>query len=288
VPIEAGIGANAGGKANASANGGEPDLTVARMSGAKSGNRNAASTSLAKDYNPDQPRVPAGGPHGGEWSSESGASSYSSDSGSNSSNGAPDNGSSVISDATPDNTWKPGVQYVAADEDGEGEGRGRGVVGEGTPAQEARLAAAEANFQDALSRVHEFDPNWKPTPGLYETVEGEITNVEAQAKEAENRYQELQSAGVCPGPFAGESIPARGPGRDFTDDERTEINRIGAETGSHTCGTNDPETNSGNFVPDHQPPSALNPFGRTQRLYPQCLTCSRRQGGWITSNSGTQ
>ena len=84
-----------------------------------------------------------------------------------------------------------------------------------------------------------------------------------------------------PGPHAGESIPARGPGRDFTPGERGEINEIGKETGCHTCGTKDPGTKSGNFVPDHQPPSAANPSGEAQRLYPQCLTCSRTQGGEV-------
>jgi RHS repeat-associated protein len=57
-----------------------------------------------------------------------------------------------------------------------------------------------------------------------------------------------------PGPHAGDSIPARGPGRDFTRDERDRINDIGRETGCHTCGTTDPGTKSGDFVPDHQPP----------------------------------
>lgn len=61
-----------------------------------------------------------------------------------------------------------------------------------------------------------------------------------------------------PGPFADESVPARGPGRPNAAEQR-EINRIGQETGCHTCGTTDPGTKSGNFVFDHQPPSAFNP-----------------------------
>lgn len=84
-----------------------------------------------------------------------------------------------------------------------------------------------------------------------------------------------------PGPHAGESIPARGPGRDFTPGEREQVNEIGRETGCHTCGTTDPGTKSGNFVPDHQPPSATNTDGSPQRLYPQCLNCSRTQGGEV-------
>lgn len=84
-----------------------------------------------------------------------------------------------------------------------------------------------------------------------------------------------------PGPHAGDSIPARGPGRDFTPGEREAVNEIGRETGCHTCGTKDPGTKSGNFVPDHQPPSATSPEGTPQRLYPHCLSCSRTQGGEV-------
>jgi RHS repeat-associated protein len=84
-----------------------------------------------------------------------------------------------------------------------------------------------------------------------------------------------------PGPHAGESIPARGPGRDFTKEERDKINGIGQDTGCHTCGSTDPGTTSGNHIPDHQPPNALNPTGGAQELYPHCLTCSRVQGGQV-------
>ena len=86
---------------------------------------------------------------------------------------------------------------------------------------------------------------------------------------------------VSIGPYAGASIPARGPGRDFTPDEREAINAIGYDTGCHTCGSTDPGTKSGNFVPDHQPPNQLYPDNGPQELYPQCLACSRQQGGQI-------
>ena len=82
-----------------------------------------------------------------------------------------------------------------------------------------------------------------------------------------------------PGPHAGESIPARGPGRGFTSDERNKINQIGADTGCHTCGATEAGTKSGNFVLDHQPSSALNPTNAPQSLYPHCIDCSRQQGG---------
>jgi hypothetical protein len=64
-----------------------------------------------------------------------------------------------------------------------------------------------------------------------------------------------------PGEHAGKSVPARGPDRDFNKGERAEINQIGEASGCHTCGTKDPGTSSGNFIPDHQPPNGVNPSG---------------------------
>jgi hypothetical protein len=81
-----------------------------------------------------------------------------------------------------------------------------------------------------------------------------------------------------PGPYAGDSIPARSSGRDFTADERAKINRIMRETGCHSCGIRDPGTKSGNGIPDHQPVSSLNKENLPQRLYPHCIRCSRMQG----------
>jgi hypothetical protein len=49
------------------------------------------------NFNPNQPRVPAGNPDGGQWTSE----------------GSGINDRGVISDATPDNNWKPGAQFAA-------------------------------------------------------------------------------------------------------------------------------------------------------------------------------
>ena len=85
-----------------------------------------------------------------------------------------------------------------------------------------------------------------------------------------------------PGPYASESIPARGPGRDFTAAEREAVNRIGRKHGCHTCGNKEPGTKSGDFIPDHQPPSQLSP-GQTQRLFPHCKACSLKQGGEVNA-----
>jgi hypothetical protein len=55
---------------------------------------------LKAGFNPNQPRVPAGSREGGQWMSGDGGNAR--------------NDSRVLSDATPDNTWKPGAQYAAA------------------------------------------------------------------------------------------------------------------------------------------------------------------------------
>jgi hypothetical protein len=51
----------------------------------------------ARKFDPNQPRVPAGSREGGQWTTEGGGI----------------NDSRVISDATPDNDWKPRAQYAA-------------------------------------------------------------------------------------------------------------------------------------------------------------------------------
>ncbi|MGA8078704.1 MAG: hypothetical protein WB868_15135, partial [Xanthobacteraceae bacterium] len=75
VPIEAGVdGPTADGLAQAanvtqmSAFAGEASKEA--KAEAKSGDRLAAYADLGKDYNPDQPRVPAGNADGGQWASE--------------------------------------------------------------------------------------------------------------------------------------------------------------------------------------------------------------------------
>jgi hypothetical protein len=150
-----------------------------------------------------------------------------------------------------------------------------------TPAQAARLAVVDAQARNALARVHDVEPNWKPTQGFRNTVEGEIAQRQAEAREAQARISELACVGIGPGPFAIESFPARNSGRNFYSWEYDLNNKNGSESGCHTCGTFQPGTLYGNYILDHQPPSALNWKGLSQRIYPQCLTCSLRQGGRV-------
>jgi hypothetical protein len=227
-------------------------------------------------YRSDQPRVPAGSREGGQWTDAGGG-------GGGGRVGGGINDHRIISDATPDPV-RPGSQYAQRRRGGTTRVLVNGRQLEATPAQAARLTVVEAQARDAIRRVHALDPNWKPAPSFRDTVEGEIAAIHAEAREAQARLSDLARVGIGTGPYAGESIPARDPGKVFTAVERNAINSIGLETGCHTCGVTKPGTKYGNFVPDHQPPSALNFLGRQQRLYPQCLSCSRLQGGSITAN----
>jgi len=142
-------------------------------------------------YDPDQPRVAKGHSDSGQWTDSGGGKST----------------SEILSDATPDNEWSPGSQYAQT--------RGRGSVPvrignrwfEAEGGQAVRLAAAQARQHDAIARVRELEPNWRPKPSAHETVEGLIRTYEGEARQAETRLAELASVGVCPGPFAAGSIP---------------------------------------------------------------------------------
>ena len=50
----------------------------------------------------------------------------------------------------------------------------------------ARIAADEA-----ARRLRVLEPDWKPTPGVYETPEGAIAQIESELREAETRYREI-------------------------------------------------------------------------------------------------
>jgi len=105
------------------------------------------------NFNPSQPRVPSGNPDGGQWTRVAQA-------GSRGGRGA----SSV----------RVGSQTFEA-----------------TPAQAARYAVADSQAQVQIARVQRIEPNWRPTPSLYDTVEGAILARRAEAEEAQARLAEL-------------------------------------------------------------------------------------------------
>jgi RHS repeat-associated protein len=104
-------------------------------------------------------------------------------------------------------------------------------------------------------------------------VVGEVRTATAGAA-AEGEGAGARAGGVP------ESIPA-GPSAKPTAAQQRAINEMGEAHGCHTCGATSPGTKSGNWVGDHQPPTAQNAPGNPQVYKPQCLACSRQQGGEV-------
>ncbi|MFJ9648190.1 polymorphic toxin-type HINT domain-containing protein [Streptomyces sp. NPDC101206] len=86
------------------------------------------------------------------------------------------------------------------------------------------------------------------------------------------------------GPYAKEGV-ALVDGDIEAPDVRPLINEYGKAHGCHTCSTKSPGTNSGEWIPDHQPPSSLVPPGFPQTAYPHCQSCARKQGGVVSQLS---
>jgi HK97 family phage portal protein len=129
-------------------------------------------------YSPDQPRVPAGSSDGGQWTNGGGSSSF----------GSSGSASRDIF------RRKPEGEVVNAQFTPRGpRGKGGAGLGEPTLGQQARLAAAEANARDAIRRVQEVDPNFRPSASLTATgsIEGDIAKFEAHAREAQTRLAEI-------------------------------------------------------------------------------------------------
>jgi hypothetical protein len=73
--------------------------------------------------------------------------------------------------------------------------RARGSAG--TPAQQARLAAAEARAREAVRRLRELEPRWREPQSAFprDSVEGSIAHREAVARAAEARFAEVLPRG---------------------------------------------------------------------------------------------
>lgn len=80
---------------------------------------------------------------------------------------------------------------------------------EATPAQATRLAVADAWSRDAVARVRDIDPTWRPTPSMTGTVEGEIGARQGEAREAEARLRDLARGGY--GDNGGPPLEPVGP-----------------------------------------------------------------------------
>jgi hypothetical protein len=129
---------------------------------------------LEKLYNPAQPRVPAG--HGrtsgqwtsGDWGSAASASSH--------------QAASELSDATPDNPWKPGTQYAANEAPPPGIGHDQGAPLDPAPEVPENLQYNTSTFWDFTKSAVRWlgRAGWKPLArvgvriGLEATIGGPI------------------------------------------------------------------------------------------------------------------
>lgn len=204
--------------------------------------------SLKAGYRANQLRVPRGNPDGGQWTV--GGESVERVSGRS---GRPRQNNS-------------GQLYIA--------GRWQNV----SQAQSMIITVSYGRLQQNLTAIRRIDPNWKPTPQLYETVPGYLRALEWNVREAQFRLFELSGHRAGPGPFAAERVPMESGSLRPTIAQRRELDRIGRENGCHWCGTRNPGTKNGHFVGDHQAPRSVeNPTF----YYPQCVGCSRSQGGML-------
>ena len=115
-----------------------------------------------KQYNPNQPRVPAGNSDGGQWTDGGGGGGPRSD----------------YAQLKP-RRLPTGNRIIG--------GRAYPV----TPAQEARLDVTAAQARALVREVQRRDPSWKPKPSIYEGVEGRILANQSEAQQAVARLREL-------------------------------------------------------------------------------------------------
>ena len=108
-----------------------------------------------------------------------------------------------------------------------------------------------------------------------------VASAAAEVKTAGMVIGEVRAAGAADSSVPT-SIPA-GPSARPTTAQQGAINEMGDAHGCSTCGASSPGTKSGNWVGDHQPPTALNTSGGPQTYSPQCLQCSRQQGGQVAA-----
>ncbi len=94
-------------------------------------------------------------------------------------------------------TFAPDGQQVVQNAPRGGSGRRPRdpLLPEATSGQHNRLVTSQQRAQEAVRRVQELDPTWRPTPSISEGVEGRIAENIARAREAEAKLGELLPRG---------------------------------------------------------------------------------------------
>ncbi|BAQ18117.1 hypothetical protein [Methyloceanibacter caenitepidi] len=121
---------------------------------------------VPKAFDPNQPRVPAGNPDGGQWTRIGGGSASSSN-----------------ADEAPVGTRLAQTRR-----------RNRATDAEGTLAQVTRRDVTEALARNAIQRVQRLDPGWRPSPSIERrnSIVGQIRRAEENLREAQARLRELE------------------------------------------------------------------------------------------------
>lgn len=97
------------------------------------------------------------------------------------------------------------------------------------------------------------------------------------AEEGGVLFSTKYAGNVAPGRFATPAGRLMAKGSEYaTKTVRERILALMRQYGCHTCGTK-----IGPAVADHQPPNRFNPWGFLQWFYPQCASCSSKQGSQV-------
>jgi len=121
-----------------------------------------------RTWDPNQPRVPAGNPDGGQWMGEGGPAAKPAEPRVREAQLSPRRGSRPY----------PTVRINGRDE----------IMTEG---EEAEMVGWRINRAAALAEVWKRDPSWRPPANLYATPRGVITALENDTSAAEERLREL-------------------------------------------------------------------------------------------------
>lgn len=244
------------------------EFGLRRLSGALAGARVEAALARLKlllraGYRPDQPRVPAGNPDGGQWTDAPGRAGRSDTDGDGANN--PDDLVHLVGRrvARRGNQIRVGDRWLEA-----------------TPAQQLRAELSYKAMRKAVREAQTLNDTWRPRPQFYETVEGLIRANEATRLEAELYLYFQTGRPPRPGAFAHDWLTAPPSGLRLTAQQRRELDSIGQKFGCHGCGSTTNLTPRGHSVGDHQIPRSL---GKADRIYPHCIYCSASQGGLINT-----
>jgi len=196
-------------------------------------------------FRPNQPRVPAGSPEGGQWIEEDG-----------------DEKPTLVQSRgpTPTRPFNNGLPPINL-------------------SLQVRLDISIAFRLNAVREAQRIDPLWREPPQAYASIEGQIRANEAVRFQAELHIFRLTGRPPNPGPFTRQWLTSPAPNLRLTREQQDVLDMIGRLYGCHGCGSVDNWSPRGHAIGDHQIPRRL---GTPSIIVPHCVTCSSSQGGLIS------